>query len=98
MNGYKMFAESYQKVLNENPDTEDKELLEKKIKIFSFLAECDTEDMDILYDTSAFNEYTKAYARQAMINCGLQDKAADVIGEIGHLHDTVSAAVILQEG
>ena len=52
--------------------------------------------MDILYDTSAFNEYTKAYVRQAMINCGLQDKAADVIGEIGHLHDTVSASVILQ--
>ena len=96
MNGFEIFAESYKKALAENPDAEDKELLKKKVRAFSFLAECDAEDICVLYDTGAFNDATKGFARQAMINCGLSDKVSDVIQEIDRLHDETSAAVISQ--
>lgn len=66
MNGYTMLADSYRK-LQEQPHSEmNKADIEKEIRILDFLGTCDKDDIYRLFNSSAFNEITKAYCETAM--------------------------------
>ena len=63
MNGYTMLAESYKKLLQEGKVTEEE--AKKNIKVMEFLAECSEEEINIMFDSAAFNEIMKEYVRRA---------------------------------
>jgi hypothetical protein len=64
MNGFKMMADSYRKLADEGKIT--KEQAEKDCKAFDFLANCDQDDFNNLFDSGAFNDIAKSYMRIAV--------------------------------
>ena len=44
----------------------DVETANRKIKAYDFLATCDESDLETLIDSTAFNEFIKAYCRKAL--------------------------------
>ena len=56
MNGYEMMADSYRQLVKQGKI--DKETADKEIRIYDFLATCDTEDICRMVDSSAFNDIT----------------------------------------
>ncbi len=95
MNGYQFQADAYRKYLEQNPNEENKEYMERIIKVNEFLAVCTKEDIEELYNSSAFNEISKAYVKKAMQNLGFKKKEVEAVqDEIKWLHDTVGAGMI----
>ena len=95
MNGYQFQADAYRKYLEQHSDEENKESIERSIKVNEFLATCTKEDIVELYNTSAFNEITKAYAKKAMQNLDFKKKEVEAVqDEIKWLHDTIYAGTI----
>jgi len=45
MNGYQFQADAYRKYLEQNPNEENKEYMERIIKVNEFLATCTKEDI-----------------------------------------------------
>ena len=72
MNGFEVMAEAFRKTGDE-----------KKARIHAFLASCDEEDIEILFDSSAFNDIAKSYLRLALKE--LEDE--------GEIEDETAAAV-----
>ena len=98
MNGYQFQADAYRKYLEQHPNEENKENMERIIKANEFLATCTKEDIEELYNSSAFNEITKAYVKKAMQNLGFKKKEVEVVqDEIKWLHDTMGAGLIVNE-
>ena len=64
MNGYELMAKSYRYLLAEGKITREK--AEKECKVLDFLSTCDKDDIYNLFDSSAFNDITKAYVCQAV--------------------------------
>lgn len=60
MNGYETMSESY-KILMQRGEIE-KEAAEKAIRVYDFLAGCDTDDLCEMIDSSAFKDYLHQYA------------------------------------
>lgn len=58
MNGYTLMADTYKKAAEEGKITQEEAA--KKIRIYDFLATCDTEDKQILYSSSAFNDFMRS--------------------------------------
>lgn len=56
MNGFKLMADSIRKV-NGN---------EKQARVYDYLATCDQDDINTLFDSTAFNEIAKQYMRVAV--------------------------------
>ena len=68
------------------------------IKVNEFLAVCTKEDIEELYNSSAFNEITKAYAKKAMQNLVFKKEEVEAVqDEIKWLHDTMGAEMIVNE-
>ena len=59
MNGYEIMAASYRQMVKQGRI--DKETADKEIRIYDFLATCDTEDICRMVDSSAFNDIIKAF-------------------------------------
>ena len=98
MNGYQFQADAYRKYLEQNPNEENKEYMERIIKVNEFLSVCTKEDIEELYNSSAFNEITKAYVKKAMQNLGFKKKEVEAVqDEIKWLHDTMGAGLIVNE-
>ena len=96
MNGYQFQADAYRKYLEQHPNEENKENMERIIKVNEFLATCTKEDIEELYSSSAFNEITKAYVKRAMQNLGFKEKEVEAVqDEIKWLHDTIGAGLIV---
>lgn len=64
MNGYEMMAESYRQLVKHGEI--DKETADKEIRIYDFLATCDTEDICRMVDSSAFNDIIRAFVEMAV--------------------------------
>ena len=64
MNGFELMAEGYRKIAAEGNMAAEE--AKKKCKAFDFLASCDDEDINNLFDSSAFNEIAKNYMRRAV--------------------------------
>lgn len=59
MNGFKALSDTY-KTAYKNGDMTEQDAL-KSCRIFDFLAECDKEDFNLLFDSGAFNQITMNY-------------------------------------
>lgn len=92
MNGYKMTADAYRKLLGD--PTADQESLQRKIKALDFLATCDKATMYALFDSSAFNDIVKGYVEMIANEADdlTDDQRSYIKGRISGLFDTVPAA------
>ena len=94
MNGYKVLADSYRKLLAEGKIK--KEVAEKEIRVLDFLATCDITDLCIMFDSSAFNDIFKGYLNAAIKDAELDEEAAARLKEsVRWLLDTKSASEVL---
>ena len=93
MNGYKMLADSYRQVLEgDGSQGIDKAAVEKKIKVLDFLATCDAEEIQELFNSSAFNDIVRGYFLMAMQNMDLEEeKISQIIQNLKNLFDMVTA-------
>lgn len=95
MNGFKLMAESYKKLMNEGKI--DKETAEKEIRIYEFLATCDIDDFCSMVDSSAFNDIIRAYLKMAVDNAGIDEKSKEkVIGQLRWIFDEKQAKEVLE--
>ena len=80
MNGYKLQAESYQKVLDRDRSTMDPESIanmERDIHIFNILAEFEPGDKYKAFDSSMYNDIFKGYIKK-IIDELCEDADADI--------------------
>lgn len=94
MNGYEMLAQSYEKLLEKQPemDPTEKENINRTVKSLRLIADKTEEDIDEIFGTGAFNDICKGYFRKAMVNCKLDEETvAAVMDEFKWLLDTMSA-------
>lgn len=97
MNRYAMEADAYRHFLKKNPDTESREYIERKIKVFDILANLDKQDIGALFDTGVYNELTKQYIRQAMEMCNYEKKdISKVLSTVSGLFDQQTAIETLE--
>ena len=73
MNGYEMMADSYRQLMKQGRI--EKETADKEIRIYDFLATCDTEDICRMVDSSAFNDIIKAFVETAVKNADIDEDA-----------------------
>lgn len=96
MNGYKIISDNYKELMKEGKV--EKEMGEKAIRIYDFLADCDNDDLYLMVDSSAFNEIIKKMTEMAAINAGLDDVTIDdILSELRWLFDEKNAKEILGE-
>ena len=95
MNGYTLMAESYRKLMNEGKI--EKEVAEKEIRIYEFLATCDDDDKCIMVDSSAFNDIIRAFLKMAVKNADIDEEAQDkVLNQLRWIFDEKSAKEVLE--
>ena len=97
MNGFTMMSESYKKLMNEGKIS--KEVAEKEIRIYDFLATCDTDDFCRMVDSSAFNDIIRAFLKMAVENSEIGEKEKEkekVIGQLRWIFDEKSAKEVLE--
>lgn len=93
MNGYKLMADTDRKLVSEGKIK--KEVAEKEIRIYDFLAECDLEDLCIMVDSTAFNDLIKGFCKRAVTNAGLDKKAKEkVLEQLRWVFDELTAREI----
>lgn len=96
MNGFTMMSESYKKLMNEGKIS--KEVAEKEIRIYDFLATCDTDDFCRMVDSSAFNDIIKAFLQMAVENAEIGEKEKEkVVGQLRWIFDEKSAKEVFQK-
>lgn len=61
MNGYEMTADSYRQLVKQGKI--DKETADREIRVYDFLATCDSDDLCRMVDSSAFNDIIRAYLK-----------------------------------
>lgn len=97
MNGYTMMSESYKRLMNEGKI--EREEAEKNIRIFDFLATCDTEDLYTMVDSGAFNDIIRAFLKMAVENADIdEDTQAKVTSQLRWIFDKKTAREVLQKG
>lgn len=97
MNGYTMMAESYRRLSEQGKL--DKKTAERNIRIYDFLATCDTDDFCRMVDSSAFNDIIRAFLKLAVENAGIDEKSQDkVINQLHWIFDEKSAKEVLNNG
>ena len=97
MNGYTLMAESYKKLMNEGKI--EKEVAEKEIRIYEFLATCDIDDFCRMVDSSAFNDIIRAFLKMAVTNAGIDEESKNkVIGQLRWIFDEKQAQEVLNSG
>ena len=95
MNGYEMMAESYRRLVKHGEI--DKETADKEIRIYDFLATCDTEDICRMVDSSAFNDIIRAYLKMAVQSADIDEDAREkVVGQLRWLFDEKTAKQVLE--
>lgn len=94
MNGYTLMADSYKKLMNEGKI--EKEVAEKEIRIYEFLATCDVDDFCSMVDSSAFNDIIRAFLKMAVDNADIDEDSKDkVLGQLHWIFDEKQAKEVL---
>lgn len=94
MNGFTIMADSYRKLMNEGEI--DKATAEKSIRIYDFLANCDTDDFCKMVDSSAFNDIIRAFLKMAVTNADIDEKSKDeVLNQLRWIFDEKKAIDVL---
>lgn len=78
MNGYKMMADSWRKLLDSGKISDDKIPETKRaVEIYDFLATCNTDDLCRMVNSSAFNDIIIAYIKLAVNKAAIDDHARE---------------------
>ena len=99
INGFSILADSYKRMIEDDADAteQEKEDIKKQIRIYEFLATCDTDDFCTLVDSSAFNSIIKAYLHMALVNSNVDDNTQhQVMLELNRTLDEVQAIDVLK--
>ena len=95
MNGYTLMADSYRKAMEQG--NIEKEVAEKKIRIYEFLATCDKDDICSMVDSSAFNDIIRAFLKLATVNAELDEESQKrVLNQLSWIFDEKSAKEVLE--
>lgn len=95
MNGYEMMAESYRQLVKHGEI--DKETADKEIRVYDFLATCDSDDLCRMVDSSAFNDIIRAYLKMAVQSADIDEDAREkVVGQLRWLFDEKTAKQVLE--
>lgn len=95
MNGYEMMAESYRQLVKHGEI--DKETADREIRVYGFLATCDSDDLCRMVDSSAFNDIIRAYLKMAVQSADIDEDAREkVVGQLRWLFDEKTAKEVLE--
>ena len=96
MNGYEMMADSYRQLMKQGRI--EKETADKEIRIYDFLATCDSDDLCRMVDSSAFNDIIRAYLKMAVQSADIDEDAREkVVGQLRWLFDEKTAKQVLED-
>ena len=94
MNGYEMMADSFRQLMKQGRI--EKETADKEIRIYDFLATCDSDDLCRMVDSSAFNDIIRAYLKMAVQSADIDEDAKEkVVGQLRWLFDEKTAKQVL---
>ena len=94
MNGYEIMAASYRQMVKQGRI--EKETADKEIRIYDFLATCDSDDLCRMVDSSAFNDIIRAYLKMAVQSADIDEDAKEkVVGQLRWLFDEKTAKQVL---
>lgn len=95
MNGYEMTADSYRQLVKQGKI--DKETVDREIRVYDFLATCDSDDLCRMVDSSAFNDIIRAYLKMAVQSADIDEDAREkVVGQLRWLFDEKMAKEVLE--
>lgn len=95
MNGYEMMADSYRQLVKQGKI--DKETADREIRVYDFLATCDSDDLCRMVDSSAFNDIIRAYLKMAVQSADIDEDAREkVVEQLRWLFDEKMAKEVLE--
>ena len=95
MNGYEMMADSYRQLAKQGKI--DKEKADREIRVYDFLATCDSDDLCRMVDSSAFNDIIRAYLKMAVQSADIdEDSRNKVVGQLRWLFDEKTTKQVLE--